>query len=136
VGSVFQSPEHQFVRSTAQSEVALGLRITGARSTNVDRLTRVALERMGLGDLSTAHPFTLSGGEKRRLAVAAATVTRPRLVVVDEPTFGQDDDSWREVVDLLDELAAAGSAVVITTHDSDLLALVDEVVDFPKPGQS
>ena len=136
VGSVFQSPENQFVRSTAQSEVALGLRITGARSTNVDRLTRVALERMGLGDLSTAHPFTLSGGEKRRLAVAAATVTRPRLVVVDEPTFGQDDDSWREVVDLLDELAAAGSAVVITTHDSDLLALVDEVVDFPKPGQS
>jgi energy-coupling factor transport system ATP-binding protein len=86
------------------------------------------LELMGLANLASAHPFTLSGGQKRRLALVSATVTQPGLVVVDEPTFGQDDDSWADVVSLLDELARAGSAVVITTHDSDLLALVDDIV--------
>jgi energy-coupling factor transport system ATP-binding protein len=49
-------------------------------------------------------------------------------VVVDEPTFGQDDDSWADVVTLLDELARAGSAVVVATHDADLLAVVDDIV--------
>jgi len=130
VGSVFQSPENQFVCATAYAEVALGLRMTGVRPDEVDRRTLDILERLGLRTLATAHPFTLSGGQKRRLAVAAATVTRPPLVVVDEPTFGQDDSSWSEVVALLDDLASQGSAVILTTHDPDLLAVVDEVVEF------
>jgi energy-coupling factor transport system ATP-binding protein len=92
------------------------------------------LELMGLSELEGAHPFTLSGGQKRRLALVSATVTQPHLVVVDEPTFGQDDDSWADVVTLLDELAQAGSAVVITTHDPDLLAVVDNTVTLSPPG--
>jgi energy-coupling factor transport system ATP-binding protein len=128
VGSVFQSPENQFVQPTAHSEVGLGLRVTGVSRHEVAERVQSRLELMGLANLASAHPFTLSGGQKRRLALVSATVTQPGLVVVDEPTFGQDDDSWADVVSLLDELARAGSAVVITTHDADLLALVDDIV--------
>ena len=134
VGSVFQSPENQFVQPTAHSEVGLGLRVTGVSRHEVAERVQSRLELMGLADLATAHPFTLSGGQKRRLALVSATVTQPGLVVVDEPTFGQDDDSWADVVTLLDELAHAGSAVVITTHDPDLLAVVDDIVTLSPRG--
>jgi energy-coupling factor transport system ATP-binding protein len=128
VGSVFQSPENQFVQATARAEVALGLRVTRVNRQVAAERVDSRLELMGLSGLEGAHPFTLSGGQKRRLALVSATVTQPHLVVVDEPTFGQDDDSWADVVTLLDELAHAGSAVVITTHDPDLLAVADEIV--------
>jgi energy-coupling factor transport system ATP-binding protein len=128
VGSVFQSPENQFVQPTAASEVGLALRVTGVNRHEAAERVQTRLELMGLADLASAHPFTLSGGQKRRLALVSATVTQPGLVVVDEPTFGQDDDSWADVVTLLDELARAGSAVVVTTHDPDLLAVVDDIV--------
>jgi energy-coupling factor transport system ATP-binding protein len=128
VGSVFQSPEDQFVQPTARAEVALGLRVTRVNRHVAAERVDSRLELMGLSGLEGAHPFTLSGGQKRRLALVSATVTQPHLVVVDEPTFGQDDDSWADVVTLLDELAHAGSAVVVTTHDPDLLAVVDEIV--------
>lgn len=128
VGSVFQSPENQFVQPTAAAEVGLALRVTGVNRHEAAERVQSRLELMGLADLASAHPFTLSGGQKRRLALASATVTQPQLVVVDEPTFGQDDDSWSDVVTLLDELARSGSAVVITTHDPDLLAVVDHIV--------
>jgi len=128
VGSVFQSPENQFVQPTARAEVALGLRVTGVNRQETTEHVQSRLSLMGLADLAGAHPFTLSGGQKRRLALVSATVTQPHLVIVDEPTFGQDDDSWADVVSLLDELARAGSAVVVATHDADLLAVVDDIV--------
>ncbi len=128
VGSVFQSPENQFVQPTVRGEVAVGLRVTRVDRTEIATRVDDRLALMGLSELAGAHPFTLSGGQKRRLALVAATVTKPHLVVVDEPTFGQDDESWAEVVTLLDELASAGSAVLMTTHDSDLLAIADDVI--------
>jgi energy-coupling factor transport system ATP-binding protein len=108
----------------------VGLRVTRVDRTEIANRVDDRLALMGLSELAGAHPFTLSGGQKRRLALVAATVTEPQLVVVDEPTFGQDDESWAEVVTLLDELASAGSAVLMTTHDSDLLAIADEVVSL------
>jgi energy-coupling factor transport system ATP-binding protein len=134
VGNVFQSPENQFVQPTARAEVALGLRVTGVNRSDIATRVDDRLALMGLTELSDAHPFTLSGGQKRRLALVSATVTSPHLVVVDEPTFGQDDDSWADVVTLLDELASTGSAILITTHDADLLALVDNIVTL-SPGE-
>ena len=130
VGNVFQSPENQFVQPTARAEVGLGLRVTGMGRADIATRVDDRLALMGLTELGGAHPFTLSGGQKRRLALVSATVTSPHLVVVDEPTFGQDDDSWADVVTLLDELASSGSAVLITTHDPDLLAVVDNIVSM------
>ena len=130
VGNVFQSPENQFVQPTARAEVGLGLRVAGMGRSDIATRVDDRLALMGLTELSGAHPFTLSGGQKRRLALVSATVTSPHLVVVDEPTFGQDDNSWEDVVTLLEELASSGSAVLMTTHDPDLLGVADSIVSL------
>jgi energy-coupling factor transport system ATP-binding protein len=94
-------------------------------SARVDEL----LERLGLSALADANPFTLSGGEKRRLSVATAIATAPPMVVADEPTFGQDARTWAELVGLLADLRDDGTAVVIVTHDEVLVdALADRTV--------
>lgn len=129
VGTVFQEPEHQFVASTVEDELLVGPRRAGvpegARRLRADEL----IERLRLGDLARANPFTLSGGEKRRLSVATALATGPALLVLDEPTFGQDASTWGELVALLGEERDAGKAVVCVTHDEQLVtALADREV--------
>ena len=117
IGTVFQTPEHQFLATTVSEELAIGpraLQLPAAESTaRVDEL----LERLGLAALAGANPFTLSGGQKRRLSVAAVLATRPRVLVLDEPTFGQDAVTWAALVAFLEELRAAGTAIVAATHD-------------------
>ena len=129
IGSVFQNPEHQFVTGRVRDELALGPRRAGAapesvRSTVDDLLTRLRLDR-----LAEANPYTLSGGEQRRLSVATALATAPRVLVLDEPTFGQDRRTWTELVDLLAKLRDDGAGVVAATHDEDFVdALADRTV--------
>ncbi|NJC71077.1 ABC transporter ATP-binding protein [Planosporangium thailandense] len=123
IGSVFQNPEHQFVTNRVRDELALGPRRVGRDPVPiVDEL----LARLRLDRLAAANPYTLSGGEQRRLSVATALATAPEVLVFDEPTFGQDLRTWRELVDLLAELRDAGRAIVTVTHDGDL---VDAVAD-------
>jgi energy-coupling factor transporter ATP-binding protein EcfA2 len=131
IGTVFQSPEHQFVASTVRAELAVGPRALrldkAAQSQRVDEL----LARLRLDALADANPFTLSGGEQRRLSVATALATRPRILVLDEPTFGQDSLTWAELVQLLAELVDAGSSVVAATHDAEFVAVAaDFTVDL------
>ena len=126
VGTVFQDPEHQFLAGTVRGELAIGPRALGlggaAQAERVDAL----LHRLRLDHLADANPFTLSGGEKRRLSVATVLATRPRLLVLDEPTFGQDSRTWSELVRLLAELLDTGTAVVAVTHDDHFVdALAD-----------
>jgi energy-coupling factor transporter ATP-binding protein EcfA2 len=92
----------------------------------VDERVDSLLERLRLTTLAKANPFTLSGGEKRRLSVATILAARPSVLVLDEPTFGQDSRTWRELVALLAELLDDGNAVVAVTHDRDFIdALAD-----------
>ena len=79
-------------------------------------------ERLRLTRLLQANPFTLSGGEKRRLSVATMLATSPDILLLDEPTFGQDANTWSELVTLLAELVAEGRSVVSVTHDADFTA--------------
>jgi energy-coupling factor transport system ATP-binding protein len=126
IGSVFQDPEHQFLSGTVRDELAVGPRVLKLSSEETAaRVTQLA-ERLRLTELLETNPFTLSGGEKRRLSVATALITRPPLLVVDEPTFGQDSRTWAELVALLTELLDAGSALVAITHD---LAFVAAIAD-------
>jgi energy-coupling factor transport system ATP-binding protein len=121
IGSVFQDPEHQFVSATVRDELAVGPRALGLPEPEIDARVDELLERLRLTTLGRANPFTLSGGEKRRLSVGTALATRPRLLVLDEPTFGQDARTWRELVLLLARLLDEGSAAVAITHDVDFV---------------
>ncbi|MFI7552878.1 ABC transporter ATP-binding protein [Micromonospora sediminimaris] len=134
IGSVFQNPEHQFVTGTVFDELALGPRRTGASESAVhDRVTEL-LSRLRLDRLAAANPYTLSGGEARRLSVATALATAPRLLICDEPTFGQDRRTWRELVDLLADLRDAGHGLVTVTHDADFVAaLADRTLALAPP---
>ena len=126
---MFQDPEHQFVTSTVYDELALGPRRIGLAPTAVASTVDGLLDRLRLAHLAGANPYTLSGGEARRLSVATALATAPRLLVLDEPTFGQDRRTWLELVDLLAALRDDGHAVVAVTHDADFVAaLADRTV--------
>ncbi|WP_328343860.1 ABC transporter ATP-binding protein [Micromonospora sp. NBC_00421] len=129
IGSVFQNPEHQFVTGTVHDELALGPRRTGRPEPAVRATVDELLDRLRLTRLAGANPYTLSGGEARRLSVATALATAPRLLICDEPTFGQDRRTWGELVDLFADLRDAGHGVVTVTHDTDFVAaLADRTV--------
>lgn len=124
IGTVFQDPEHQFVAATVRDELAVGPKALRMPAAEFDARIEQLAVRLRLDHLLGANPFTLSGGEKRRLSVATALATRPRMLVLDEPTFGQDARTWSELVVLVDELLDEGSAVVAVTHDADFVAAV------------
>jgi energy-coupling factor transport system ATP-binding protein len=131
IGTVFQEPQHQFVARTCAEELAVGPRRAGAPEAETDRRVADLLDRLRLSALARANPFTLSGGEQRRLSVATALATRPRLLVLDEPTFGQDARTWAELVVLLCELLDEGTALVAVTHDDALVrAIADDVLEL------
>jgi energy-coupling factor transport system ATP-binding protein len=118
---VFQEPEHQFITSSVAKELAVGPQRLQMHADDVAHRVGELLERLGLSKLADANPFTLSGGEKRRLSVATALATGPALLVLDEPTFGQDACTWDEMAALLAEQRDEGRAVIAITHDEDLV---------------
>lgn len=121
IGMVFQDPEHQILGRTVRDELEVGPRALGLDDDEMAARTSDLLGRLRLAHLADANPYTLSGGEKRRLTVAAALATRPRVLVLDEPTFGQDARTWAELVAILAGLRDAGSAIVTITHDMDVV---------------
>jgi energy-coupling factor transporter ATP-binding protein EcfA2 len=127
VGTVFQDPEHQFVTTTVRGELMVGPRRASVSDAAAEARADELLDRLGLTALAGANPFTLSGGEKRRLSVATAIATAPRVVVADEPTFGQDALTWRTLAELLADLRDEGAALVLVTHDEALVAAVADV---------
>ncbi|RXZ40756.1 ABC transporter ATP-binding protein, partial [Agromyces binzhouensis] len=122
IGTVFQEPEHQFVATTVRDEVAVAPRALGLAPAEVDARVDEVLQRLRLDHLAGANPFTLSGGEARRLTVGAVLATRPSAVILDEPTFGQDRLGWIELVRLLHELVREGTALLSVTHDAAFIA--------------
>lgn len=139
VGTVFQDPEHQFLTGRVRDELAFGPVRRGDPPSVVTRQVDDLLARLRLTHLAEANPFTLSGGEKRRLSVATALTTSPRVLVLDEPTFGQDRRTWTELVDLLADHRDAGGAVCAITHDEAVVSsLADRVLalDGGRPASS
>ena len=112
VGYVFQNPEHQFVSTTVGAELAVG----GTSPERVDEL----LEQFHLTAHRDHHPLTLSGGQARRLSVATMVSEERDVVVLDEPTYGQDWDNTCELMDFIDQLRHQGRTVIMATHDLEL----------------
>jgi len=122
VGTVFQDPEHQFVAGRVDEELLVGPLRAGRYAPDARRIATDLLERLGLTHLAAANPFTLSGGEQRRLSVATALATAPPLLVLDEPTFGQDRRTYAELVALLAAHCDGGGATLFASHDEGLVA--------------
>jgi energy-coupling factor transport system ATP-binding protein len=122
VGYVFQNPEHQFVIDSVWEEVAFGPRIAGLPEAEVvDRVAGI-LRRIGLSGREAENPFSLSHGEKRRLSIATMLATGRRVLVFDEPTFGQDLRNAEIMARLMDDLNAEGRTILAITHDMAFVA--------------
>ena len=136
IGTVFQQPEHQFVAATVAEEIAVGLRALGQAPAQIQASVDTLLERLQLTHLAKANPFTLSGGEQRRLSVAGVLATAPRLIILDEPTFGQDRRTWLGLVALMGELIDQGHSVLSVTHDQAYIqALGQHRIDLALPSE-
>ena len=132
---VFQEPEYQFLASTVAEELAVGPRAAGMTDEEIAPLVDEHLEALGLTTLARANPMTLSGGEKRRLSVATALISAPELLILDEPTFGQDRGTWLGLVRLLRAALARGVTLVSITHDPAFVAAMGQrVVDLGQVG--
>ncbi|MFL1437885.1 ABC transporter ATP-binding protein [Nocardiopsis protaetiae] len=131
VGTVFQHAEDQFVTGTVRDELRFAPLRAGLGEAETEAWVGELLERLRLNALADVHPYTLSGGEKRRLSVATALSSGPShapdTLMLDEPTFGQDTRTWTELVELLGELRSQGRAVVMATHDELLLRHLHDV---------
>ena len=118
VGYVFQDPERQFVAATVRAEMEAGLDAAGlAGVAEVAATLGLPLEVFG-----ERSPYTLSGGEQRRLSLAPALVRRPGLLVLDEPTYGQDRHGYDRLVDVFRTRLENGTAILVATHDQRLVA--------------
>ncbi len=131
IGTVFQDPEHQFLTGRVRDELAVGPRAQKVPDAEIRQRVDDLLVRLRLDRLAEANPYTLSGGQKRRLSVATVLASRPDVLVLDEPTFGQDATTWAELVGLLGALRDEGHAIVAVTHDEQVVdALADERLDL------
>lgn len=115
---------------SATQNVATGLLYAGVPRAERHRLAREALDRVGLGHRLDHRPGQLSGGEQQRVAIARAVLGRPGVLLADEPTGALDQRSGRIVVELLREIAAEGTAVVMITHDRELAAAFPRRVEI------
>jgi len=121
IGVVFQ--DFRLMRHlTTFENVALPLRIMGRREDEVKKNVHELLEWVGLGDKMNALPRTLSGGQQQRVAIARAVITRPKLLLADEPTGNLDDEIGFRLMTLFEQLNRMGTTIVISTHSSALLS--------------
>lgn len=119
IGMIFQDQKLLFDRN-AFDNVMLPLAIAGFPPKEAERRVRAALDKVGLADREKVMPVALSGGEQQRLAIARAVVSRPSLLLADEPTAHLDPDNAQEVARLFHEFQQVGVTVVIATHDDRL----------------
>ena len=131
VGLVFQAPELQLFATSAREDVAFGPRRLGWSEAEVAATVDEALDLVGLppGEFGGRHPYALSGGEQRRLALAGVLAMRPRLLLLDEPFVSLDPATRRELARILSQLRSDGVTLVLATHDVDLAwALCDQLL--------
>jgi energy-coupling factor transporter ATP-binding protein EcfA2 len=120
IGYVFQNPEHQFVTEKVSDELAYSLKRHVAQEQVGERIEAL-IRTFALGGYEEANPFSLSQGEKRRLSVATMIALDQPILILDEPTFGQDMASARALMELVERLNERGTTIILITHDMSLV---------------
>jgi len=116
VGYVFQNPDHQIFADTVEDEVAFGPRNLGIPRDKISRFVEDALKEVGLEGYERCDPFSLTKGERQKVAIASILAARPRVVILDEPTTGLDYREQKSVMELLQNLNQKGHTIIIITH--------------------
>jgi energy-coupling factor transport system ATP-binding protein len=128
VGLVFQFPEAALFAPTVEEDVAFAPRQLGLEDEEVRERVRESLRAVGAGELAARSPFALSGGEKRRAAIAGVLAMKPEVLILDEPTAGLDPATREELLALILGLRQTGISVVLVSHDLDEVAEVADRV--------
>ncbi|AEK74014.1 ABC-type cobalt transport system, ATPase component [Thermococcus sp. 4557] len=128
VGYVFQNPEHMFFEENVFREVAFGPRNLGLSEEEIEEMVRWALRAVNLEGYLERTPYSMSGGEKQRLAIACVLAMKPKYLILDEPTTGLDARSSSSVVDAVRKLRSEGHGILLITHDMDLVLELAERV--------
>ena len=121
VGYVFQYPEHQFVEDAVGAEVAFSLKAQKRPPEEVEERVEQVLTLLGLEGMREKHPFRLSMGQKRRLSVATMLILDTEVLILDEPTTGQDAKNIDNIMDIMIEAKNRGSTIILITHDMNLV---------------
>ena len=122
VGIVFQNPDHQLFAETVEDEIAFSLKNFGFPEDEIKRRVDWALELFNLKHLRSHSPLSLSGGEKKRVAMASIVVWKPKYLVFDEPTLGQDFGNKLRLKALFKKLRSEGHTIIMVTHDVEFAA--------------
>jgi energy-coupling factor transporter ATP-binding protein EcfA2/energy-coupling factor transporter transmembrane protein EcfT len=132
VGYVPQQAELTIIGSTVLESASLTAKLAAITSDHSVAIaqTRALLQKLNVAELSEANPYEISGGEQRRVALATALAHRPAALYLDEPTVGQDRDSWAAISDAILSAREAGVQITVATHDEDLVRLADEVIQI------
>lgn len=126
VSIAMQIPDHQFVAKTVGDELTLSLRGVAEGYEDLERRVRGLAMTLRLEGLLDAHPLALSGGQKRRLSVGLALAEQSPVIILDEPTFGQDAHTWSELVELMRTHRAPDSTLIVITHDQGLAQAIGD----------
>lgn len=133
---VFQFPEYQLFEETVEKDVAFGAKNFGASKEEAFNKAHQALISVGLDEsYFKRSPFELSGGEKRRVAIAGILAIEPDILVLDEPTAGLDPKGAADIMSLVEEMYNQGKSIILVTHDMDLVLKYCQKVFVLKEGQ-
>jgi cobalt/nickel transport system ATP-binding protein len=124
IGFIFQNADAQVFSPTVREEIAFGPLNMGLPADEVRRRVADTLSMLGIGELADRAPYQLSGGQKKRVAIASVLVMNPEVLLFDEPTAALDPRTQQWLVELIVELNAAGKTIVLATHDLDTLGLL------------
>lgn len=122
IGYVFQNPDRQIFRDTVTREVAYGPEQLGFKPEAINEAVSDALRMTGLTELAGSFPRTLSRGQKQKVAIASAIAMNPQMLILDEPTSGQDPWEAENLMELLVSLNKQGITIILVTHDMELIS--------------
>ncbi len=135
VGFVFQNPDHQLFSETVEEEISFALKNFGFEAEVIEKRLDWALNLLGLTQYRKTSPFLLSGGERKRVALASVLAWDPQALVLDEPTIGQDHEQKEKLRQFIVQMQAQGKTVVIVTHDVEFVAECNPRVLLMKEGK-
>jgi len=135
VGFVFQNPDHQLFSETVEEEIAFALKNFGYQAEAIENRVTWAVNLLGLSQYRKTSPFMLSGGERKRVALASVLAWDPKILILDEPTIGQDHRQKENLRQFIMQMQTQGKTIVIVTHDVEFVAECNPRVVLMREGK-